>query len=43
MLKMGFQEDLETILKDTPSTRQTVLFSATMPEFIKKIAKEYQK
>lgn len=42
MLKMGFQEDLETILKDTPSTRQTVLFSATMPEFIKKIAKEYQ-
>lgn len=42
MLKMGFQEDLETILKDTPSTRQTVLFSATMPDFIKKVALQYQ-
>lgn len=42
MLKMGFQEDLETILKDTPSDRQTVLFSATMPDFIKKIALNYQ-
>ena len=43
MLKMGFQEDLETILKDTPSARQTVLFSATMPPFIKKVASNYQK
>lgn len=43
MLKMGFQEELETILKDTPKTRQTVLFSATMPPFIKKIASNYQK
>ncbi|MBN3490091.1 DEAD/DEAH box helicase [Acholeplasma equirhinis] len=43
MLKMGFQEDLETILKTTPTSRQTVLFSATMPPFIKKIAKVYQK
>lgn len=42
MLKMGFQEDLETILKDTPSTRQTVLFSATMPDFIKKVDLQYQ-
>ncbi len=42
MLKMGFQDDLETILKDTPSTRQTVLFSATMPDFIKKVALQYQ-
>ncbi len=43
MLKMGFQEDLETLLKDTPKERQTALFSATMPAFIKKIAKRYQK
>ena len=43
MLKMGFQEDLETILKTTPETRQTVLFSATIPPFVKKIAKVYQK
>jgi ATP-dependent RNA helicase DeaD len=42
MLKMGFQEDLETILKDTPKTRQTALFSATIPPFIKKIANNYQ-
>lgn len=43
MLKMGFQEDVETILKDTPSERQTVLFSATIPNEIKSIAKNYQK
>jgi ATP-dependent RNA helicase DeaD len=43
MLKMGFQEDLETILKDTPKERQTVLFSATIPPFIKKVASSYQK
>jgi ATP-dependent RNA helicase DeaD len=43
MLKMGFQEDIERILQTTPETRQTVLFSATMPPFIKKIAKNYQK
>lgn len=42
MLKMGFQEDLETILKTTPEERQTALFSATMPAFIKKIASKYQ-
>lgn len=42
MLKMGFEEDLETILKTTPSSRQTALFSATMPEWIKKVASKYQ-
>ncbi len=42
MLKMGFQEDLEIILKDTPKERQTVLFSATIPPFIKKVASTYQ-
>ncbi len=43
MLKMGFQDDLETLLKDTPSGRQTALFSATIPPFIKKVAQKYQK
>jgi len=43
MLKMGFQEDIVKILKDTPNTRQTVLFSATIPPFIKKLAKDYLK
>ncbi len=43
MLKMGFQEDLETLLKDTPQERQTALFSATIPAFIKEVAKKYQK
>ncbi|MBE0701420.1 MAG: DEAD/DEAH box helicase [Acholeplasmataceae bacterium] len=43
MLKMGFQEDLERILKDTPRERQTALFSATIPPFIKKVAQKYQK
>ena len=42
MLKMGFQEDLERLLKDTPSERQTALFSATIPPFIKKVAEKYQ-
>ena len=31
MLNMGFRDDMETILKDTPKERQTVLFSATIP------------
>jgi ATP-dependent RNA helicase DeaD len=43
MLKMGFQEDLEKLLKDTPQDRQTALFSATMPDFIKKVAQKYQR
>lgn len=41
MLKMGFQEDLETILKTMPKDRQTALFSATLPTFIKNISKKY--
>lgn len=43
MLKMGFQDDLEKILKDVPQNRQTALFSATMPPFIKNMAKNYMK
>lgn len=43
MLNMGFIEDIERILKAIPSERQTVLFSATMPEPILNIAKKHMK
>ena len=38
MLRMGFIDDVEWILDHTPDTRQTALFSATMPQQVKKIA-----
>src|SRR4030042_1688733 len=41
MLDMGFIEDIETILKATPSERQTLLFSATIPQPIMNIARRY--
>jgi ATP-dependent RNA helicase DeaD len=41
MLQMGFQEDVETILKDTPADKQVALFSATMPSQIRRISKRY--
>ena len=41
MLSMGFREDIETILKDVPDARQTVLFSATMPAPILELTEEY--
>lgn len=41
MLNMGFQEDVEWILSHTPETRQTALFSATMPKQVKRIAEKY--
>src|SRR5690606_13419243 len=41
MLKMGFAEDVETILADTPADKQVALFSATMPPAIRRIAKKY--
>lgn len=41
MLNMGFQEDLDAILRDTPSGKQTLLFSATMPREIVGITKKY--
>ena len=41
MLKMGFQEDMERILEGMPENRQTALFSATLPPFIKSISKNY--
>ncbi|MCI8514603.1 MAG: DEAD/DEAH box helicase [Lachnospiraceae bacterium] len=43
MLNMGFREDIETILKEIPENRQTVLFSATMPQPILDITRHYQK
>ena len=43
MLDMGFREDMETILTETPEDRQTVLFSATMPKPIMEIARKFQK
>ncbi|MBR0369611.1 MAG: DEAD/DEAH box helicase [Methanobrevibacter sp.] len=42
MLDMGFREDIELILRHTPKQRQTLLFSATMLDEIKKITKLYQ-
>ena len=41
MLEMGFVEDIESILALTPSERQTVLFSATMPKRIDKLASQH--
>lgn len=41
MLKMGFQEDVEEILSQTPETRQTALFSATIPPAIRRISESY--
>ena len=43
MLEMGFREDIETILAKTPTQRQTLLFSATIPTEIRQIAQKYQK
>ncbi len=41
MLKMGFIDDVEWILEQTPETRQVALFSATMPPVIRKIAQRH--
>ncbi|WP_408899657.1 DEAD/DEAH box helicase [Nocardioides sp. R1-1] len=41
MLNMGFAEDVETILADTPSDKQVALFSATMPKQIKTLSSKY--
>lgn len=43
MLNMGFQDDIEFILKNTPSRESTWLFSATMPAEIRKVSKKYMK
>ena len=41
MLSMGFIEDIEAILNETPDDRQTTLFSATMPPAIRRLANDY--
>ncbi|MDT9591855.1 DEAD/DEAH box helicase [Nocardioides zeae] len=41
MLKMGFAEDVETILAETPDEKQVALFSATMPTQIRRLSKKY--
>lgn len=41
MLHMGFREDIDLLLSQMPEPRQTVLFSATMPDDVKAIAREY--
>ncbi|MGC3953583.1 MAG: DEAD/DEAH box helicase [Propionicimonas sp.] len=41
MLNMGFAEDVETIVADTPAEKQVALFSATMPPGIRRLAKQY--
>ncbi len=43
MLNMGFQDDIEFILKNTPARESTWLFSATMPAEIRKVSKKYMK
>lgn len=43
MLDMGFKDDLDAILKQTPKTRQTLLFSATISKSVNSIAKQYMK
>lgn len=41
MLNMGFQEDVERILEDTPDEKQVALFSATMPKAIRRLSQQY--
>jgi ATP-dependent RNA helicase DbpA len=43
MLDMGFQPDIEKVLKALPSSRQVVLFSATFPASIRELSEKYQK
>ena len=41
MLNMGFKDDLDTILAETPEEKQTLLFSATMPKEVMRISQNY--
>ncbi|MFX8871939.1 DEAD/DEAH box helicase, partial [Acinetobacter baumannii] len=43
MLSMGFEEEVEAILAATPKERQTLLFSATLPSWARKLAERYMK
>ena len=40
MLAVGFEEDVEVILEKLPTKRQSMLFSATMPGWVKKLARK---
>jgi ATP-dependent RNA helicase DDX21 len=41
MLNMGFQEDVESVLETVPEAKQTMMFSATMPQWVRKLARKY--
>ncbi|CAN0897465.1 DEAD-box ATP-dependent RNA helicase 3, chloroplastic [Linum grandiflorum] len=41
MLSFGFEEDVEVILENLPPKRQSMLFSATMPTWVRKLARKY--
>ena len=41
MLNMGFEDDVETLLAQAPKERQTMLFSATLPHWAKRLSKDY--
>jgi ATP-dependent RNA helicase DDX21 len=43
MLSVGFDEDVERILENSPTERQTLLFSATMPTWVKRLTRKYQR
>jgi ATP-independent RNA helicase DbpA len=43
MLDMGFADDISAIIEATPSRRQTLLFSATLPESIREISRQFQR
>lgn len=43
MLQVGFQEDVERILEKAPPKRQTLMFSATMPTWIRQLTRNYLK
>ena len=43
LLEMGFEEEISAIMHSLPSNRQTVFFSATFPQEIKKLSQSYQK
>ena len=43
MLDMGFADELDSIIEQTPKQRQTLLFSATIPESIREISRQYQR
>ena len=43
MMDMGFIDDVEKIIKETPANRQTMLFSATIPSEVKRLSRRYMK